>query len=414
MFRGFKKLFFTSAVIMVFIIGTYFILPNYCVKKQTIVRTVSMEKANIDYQSIVDEFDDAKLDINGLKAEFVGYKELDPSLLEEIDLVSLDESLSEELFTVKYQVTVNAENGNVTLSAVLDKGEGEPIIDTIQGIIIEDEFGKTDVIFVVDGESILLSELSQNNMIDNVGFFSFLKKAVKTVAKAVVQAVIVVVAPVVTVVAAVLSVSVLGKVDTLVADSNYNHNMKQTFSISRYGVTQGYIDDQSQFNTWRYGLTSMNKNGCGIIATYNSLLHLKKFSNKDSSTGNTTEMAKLVKDFEKYHGTIAFGYAGSNPTHIAPYIISRGVPALSFSGAYAHNAFFNLCNNITINQAIILAYWWQDNSGVGAHYVTIIKDPLGSGFIIFNDSSSYASNLYDFVYKPSSGSQGFIQGWIIG
>lgn len=415
MFRGTKKCFFWVAVMLVLIVGIYFIFPNYSTDKQTIVRTVSMEKADLDYQSILDEFDDAKLEITGLKAEFVGYKALDPSLIKELNLVSLDETSDEEVFTVKYQVTADAENGNVSLSAILDKGEGEPIIDTIQGIVIEDESGEPDVMFIIDGEAVLLSELAQNDMLDNVGFFSFLKKAVKAAAKAVVQAVIVVIAPVVTAIAAMLSVSVLGTVDVITADGNYNHNLKQTFRISTVGVEKGYIDYQDHFSSWRYGLTTMDKNGCGIIATYNSLLHLKKFYNKDSSTGNTAEMARIARDFEKYHGTIAFGYAGTNPTHIAPYIISRGVPVTSFSGVYGHNAFFNSCNNITINQAIILTYWWQDNSGVGAHYVTIIKNPSGSGYIILNDDScSYANNIYDYVYKPYSGSQGFIQGWIIG
>jgi hypothetical protein len=371
-------------------------------------RTVAITDNDVDYQHILDGFEDAELVIEDNKADFVGYKTLDSSLFSDLDLVSIGvtEEPENDFFDVRYQISVDAVDGGIILSAILDRGIGEPIIDYLPGLTVEDEQGNVDVLFVIDDQPIYLSDMVKSDSVDNVGIFG---EWVKTV----VRVVITTVAPVVTRVITYLSKSVLGIVDEVTALTNYYHNLSQTFDVDASDVAKGYINYQEQFTTWRYGLTTMNNNGCGAIATYNVLKHVGKFSNTSIKVGNTKALATIVRDYEAFHGTIAFAFGGTNPAKVESYLWLRGVKVVTYSGISDEMSFYTASKSLKPNQIMMLDYWWQLDGEVGAHLVAIIKDSSGN-FIIPNGGNGSLKSLFDYIYAPNKETRGFIKGWIIG
>ncbi|MDR2267013.1 MAG: hypothetical protein LBE09_05460 [Christensenellaceae bacterium] len=229
----------------------------------------------------------------------------------------------------------------------------------------------------------------------------------------VVRAVITILAPVVTKIITYLSKSVLRIVDEVTALTTYYHNLSQAFKVEASNAAKGYINYQEQFTTWRYGLTTMNNNGCGAIAGYNVLKHVGKFSNTSIEVGNTKALATIVRDYEAFHGIIAFAFGGTNPAKIESYLWLRGVKSVTYSGVSGEKAFYEASKSLKPNQIMMLDYWWQLDGEVGAHLVEIIKDSSGD-FIIPNGGNGSLKSLFDYIYAPNKETRGFIKGWIIG
>lgn len=153
---------------------------------QTRTTTIEISRQEIDYQSLLDEFDDGKLEQQGSLTTFEGYKSLNLADLEGIDLTS-DSTLSENSeVNVKYNFSYDKETNIVTLSAELKDEFGEIQIDTLTGAAFINDYGEIDAVMNVDGEGILLSEMQDAGMIANCGWFSrLIKKIVKVVVVAV-------------------------------------------------------------------------------------------------------------------------------------------------------------------------------------------------------------------------------------
>lgn len=158
---------------------------------QTRTTTIEISRQEIDYQSLLDEFDDGKLEQQGSLTTFEGYKSLNLADLEGIDLTS-DSTLSENSeVNVKYNFSYDKETNIVTLSAELKDEFGEIQIDTLTGAAFINDYGEIDAVMNVDGEGILLSEMKDAGMIANCGWFSrLIKKIVKVVVVAVTIAVV--------------------------------------------------------------------------------------------------------------------------------------------------------------------------------------------------------------------------------
>ncbi len=114
------------------------------------------------------------------KITFTGLQTIDATELFEIDFIS-DNNLSNKIVT-KYDSSYDYENGIVSLSVSLVDGEEITVIDTIFGVIVSNDSNEFDVVFDVEGEILLLSELEDNSSIENCGFFSKLKKVWNTTA----------------------------------------------------------------------------------------------------------------------------------------------------------------------------------------------------------------------------------------
>lgn len=154
--------------------------------QQTRTTTIEVSRQEIDYQSLLDGFDNSKLEHQGSLTTFEGYKSLNLADLEGIDLTS-DSTLSENTeVDVKYNFSYDNETNIVTLSAELKDEFGEIQIDTIKGAAFINDYGEIDAVMNVDGEGILLSEMQDAGMIANCGWFS---RLIKTIVKVAVVAV---------------------------------------------------------------------------------------------------------------------------------------------------------------------------------------------------------------------------------
>lgn len=154
--------------------------------------TVEVKRQSVDYQSVLDEFENAELETEGSLTTFVGYKSINLADLNGFDLVSETDVIEETEVSVKYNFSYDKETNIVTLSAELKDELGEIQIDTLTGAAFINEYGEIDAVMNVDGEGILLSEMKDAGLIENCGWFSrLIKKVVKVVAVAVVTAVVV-------------------------------------------------------------------------------------------------------------------------------------------------------------------------------------------------------------------------------
>lgn len=177
MFTKKKTLIYSAFVVAVaLIVGLFMLLaPNE--KNVAQMRSVTLQKVEIDDQSILSEFEDAEMTVEENNvAVFTGTKRIDPSVFEALDLMSASEV--SEACAVKYHFTYDAENNVVTLSAEMKNQYGEIAIEEIQGSAFYNEKGEVDAVMNMEGEPVLLSELRDAGMIENCGWFSNLFKII--------------------------------------------------------------------------------------------------------------------------------------------------------------------------------------------------------------------------------------------
>lgn len=168
---------------LVLVLALVACLTNFTnTNQQTRTTTIEVSRQEIDYQSLLDEFDNGKLDHQDSLTTFEGYKSINLADLEGIDLTS-DSTLSGNTeVNVKYNFSYDNETNIITLSAELKDEFGEIQIDTITGAAFINDYGEIDAVMNVDGEGILLSEMQDAGMIANCGWFSrLIKKIVKVV-----------------------------------------------------------------------------------------------------------------------------------------------------------------------------------------------------------------------------------------
>ena len=160
--------------------------------------TVEVKRQAVDYQSVLDEFEDAELETTGSLTTFVGYKSINLAELNGFDLVSETDVVENTEVSVKYNFSYDNETNIVTLSAELKDEFGEIQVDTLYGAAFINEYGEIDAVMNVDGEGILLSEMKDAGLIANCGWFSRLFKKVVTIVAVAAIAVVTVTAAVAT------------------------------------------------------------------------------------------------------------------------------------------------------------------------------------------------------------------------
>ncbi len=146
----------------------------------TPTRTVALTESSIDAQSILDEFDDAVLTKVGTTTYFEGSKPLDKDLFSEIDYIGEADFDELEDCIVRYYVSYDESNDLVSLTAIMDNGDGAVIGDTLYGVVFINGDGETDALMEIDGEYNLLSEMQELGLIQNCGWFKKLIAAVVT------------------------------------------------------------------------------------------------------------------------------------------------------------------------------------------------------------------------------------------
>ena len=161
--------FFIALIFTLFVVG--------CNHQKTQVHTVILDSTSIDYQSFFNEFHNAELIIdestNSLK--FSGIKTISSELLDELDLVSI--SNTENELDIQYIFDYCADTNEFYLSVIADTENGE-IIDNWFGVPFTTEDGEIDIAFQTDDGIIYLSELKENEVLNNCGWFSKILKKV--------------------------------------------------------------------------------------------------------------------------------------------------------------------------------------------------------------------------------------------
>lgn len=361
-----------AAILLALTMGLYFIFAS--TKSTNIsVRTIELNRIGMDYQSVLSQFEDSEIKKERGITSFIGYKTLDVSMFEDIDNISDDEISLLEGAKVKYYFSYDEINNIVTISAHMESASGEIHIDNISGEGFINEYGEVDAYMIVEDEVILLSEMQNAGMIENCGWFSRLvKRAVKTVVTAVVVVAVVVAtggvgaaavaAGVVTYLATDAAIYLTEKT---IADNNRKHNLKQV-------QPKGYIYGQDHYSSWKYGKEYLHKNGCGVIALYNTLYKL----------GKNPSLVDLIYEFETNNGTFALGKFGSDPTHFAEYFLDKKI---DYKKYYSFSSLQKAADAMSTEQMIILEFWLNPITD-GAHYVAIEKTAKNN-LIVYNYSN---------------------------
>ena len=186
-----KKNFIFISLLLAVICGLAYCLPSFINSRQisqtaSAIRTIEVKQNEIDYQSIFDEFEDAKLETEGSLTTFEGVKPISIDDLLAIDNLSEADLETCDDVSVKYNFSYDAETGIVTLSATTVSGDVVIEVDEIQGVAFYNEYGAIDALLEVDGDYVLLSEMQDYGMIANCGWFKKLIKKVVVAAVAVV------------------------------------------------------------------------------------------------------------------------------------------------------------------------------------------------------------------------------------
>lgn len=146
------------------------------------VRNVKYDDEALDVDSLLVEFDDYDIIESDNGNSIVATKTFDASFFSNLDFVDLDNN--EEEITVNYDAIYDNEESTVYLSVtIVNENGSEPIIETLPGLITFNKLGESDIMFLDGEEEIWLSDLEHSLIIDNTGFWSFVKKVLNFVSE---------------------------------------------------------------------------------------------------------------------------------------------------------------------------------------------------------------------------------------
>ncbi len=144
---------------------------------------------------------------------------------------------------------------------------------------------------------------------------------------------------------------------------NYKHNSQ--IDMSEY---KEYINGQDLGNVskFRFGNTTMDENGCEVIATYNALVTL----------GAKEDLCKIAAHYES-DGQMLNGTWGTNPYAIERYFKQKGYEVSRVEGD-------DIINNKTPEaDAYILSFWNTDRVTSALHTVAARKTEIGK-YVLYN------------------------------
>ena len=164
--------------------------------------------------------------------------------------------------------------------------------------------------------------------------------------------------------------------------TNYLHN--KNVDLSSY--KDGYINDQNTgaVSKLRFGATTMNNNGCEIIAAYNAMKVL----------GNQKDLRDIAYHFEN-DGQMLGGYFGTNPYANKRFFEKEGYKVKVVEGEKIME------DKLPKADAYILSFWNSDNVMDALHTVAMRRTKDGK-YELFNyesrtdNKSKITSN---FVYE---------------
>ncbi|MDR0751867.1 MAG: hypothetical protein LBF12_04715 [Christensenellaceae bacterium] len=200
--------------------------------------------------------------------------------------------------------------------------------------------------------------------------------------------------PVVTAVVAVATMAAIVAEDAVI-EANYKHNKKNK-------DPDKYINNQNDgdFHNWKFGVSTMDKNGCGVIAVYN-LLRMR---------GETKNLADVAYEIENNTGTLILGIFGTDPTHFGEYFRSKKIKVTEYTNL---TKLEDAAKEMSTSQKIVLEIWNEPSILKGAHAVAVEK--VDKIFYIYNgeyDGTLLPYNTLNEYISKSGGS--LIIGYVVG
>lgn len=153
----------------------------------------------------------------------------------------------------------------------------------------------------------------------------------------------------------------LRKYRTTVAEQNLAANLQNHEPDSM-------INGQSAYSSYTFGLSTLDRVGCGIIAIYNALRLL----------GSPEKLTDLIREFETNSTeTIPFGFFGINPFSMKKYFEAQYIP---HSKIYRMKAL----DKQKEEGSVYLLTFWNDAKHLtkGAHTVALCY--TDGRYVIFN------------------------------
>lgn len=297
-------LFFLLIFISIFILSFN---KNNSIKAS--IRTINVQESYLNYEGILNDFDDVSLSSDDGSVSFSATKTLDLRLYDYVSYSSYSNDVS-----VSYNFIYNFELNQVEITVSVEDEEGNTQTDTLIGDVFLNDEGKEDAFIDIDGEYILLSEMKNISSIEECGWFKRVCKSVLKVAS--VTAVGVLGAAIIVGTAgsgalAVIAISggltcAVSTTQTVRANINYYNNKK--LGLHSDVNNEGYITNQYLYNDWNFGFAKLDEVGCEVISIYNLLI----------SRGSKKKLYDIIYDMEMLNidYDIGFGYLGSNPYQI--------------------------------------------------------------------------------------------------
>ena len=147
------------------------------IEQNPLIRTIEIERTEINYESILDEFDNGVISVTDSLVSFSGTKPINISTDE---IQNLSSNYQESLIgtQIQYDFEYDIVSNIVSITAEMHNELGEIYLEKIYGSAFINEYNEIDAVMHIDGMGILLSEMRNMGMIQNVGWFSSLIKAV--------------------------------------------------------------------------------------------------------------------------------------------------------------------------------------------------------------------------------------------
>ncbi len=123
-------------------------------------------------------------------------------------------------------------------------------------------------------------------------------------------------------------------------DRNYDRNVAAfKRHEERIEREKGFIENQNLYSDMHYGICSMDRNGCGVIAVYNAL---RALGINEAGSEGIPSLPNLISIFENSGITMA-GQLGTGPRSIADFFDKRGIGIRTATDENRYSAIVRMC-----------------------------------------------------------------------
>lgn len=151
------------------------------------VRTVTYEEKLLNNEDYYKDFDDYSIEENNNGFKINLKKRFNRDAFDAIDLVGID-SNQENVF-VEYEFVYYESESRIDLSVKIDEN-GTELTEVIPGLITNNEKGEADVLFADEEGIIWLSDLVDDSLINNAGWWNRFKNWIKSVGSEIVNVIV--------------------------------------------------------------------------------------------------------------------------------------------------------------------------------------------------------------------------------